>query len=235
MAIVTPTPKTYAQLLQTLRVRCGLHATVGSTPALEDILTEAHEYVFQQLDDGYPVTSTLTLAADTPTYPSVNDAGVTIARGSIQTLWIEQGSTERHELPQGITQAMRAYTDMRAIPEAWDSRYSGTDEGVWTLEVWPTPDQAYTLYIDHQRVLTRFSESADLPSVDGRLVLGYAIAMGKAHYSKPDAEVAGQAFKTMLSQEKLAQKENRRFIPLSGRAPVPRVVATTGGFRQVWG
>lgn len=234
MAITVPTPKTYAQLLQVLRSRCGLHATIGSAPALVDILTEAHEYVYEQLDDGYPVTSTLSLVANTPTYPSVSDDTVPIARGSIQTLWIEQGSTERHELPQGITHAMRAETGMRAIPEAWDSRFAGTDDLVWTLEFWPTPDQAYTVYIDHQRVLTRFSENADLPAVDGRLVLSYAIAMGKAHYSKPDAEVAGQAFKTMLYSAKVAAKENRRFIPPAARQPRPRVVATAGGFRQVW-
>ena len=67
-----------------------------------------------------------------------------------------------------------------------------------------------------------------------RLVLAYAIAMGKAHYGQADAEVAGQAFKTMLYQEKLLQKENRRFIPPTVRQPVARVVATAGGFRQVW-
>lgn len=234
MAITVPTPKTYAQLLAVLRVRCGINATVGSAPALEDILTEAHEYVFQQLDDGYPVTSTLTLVANTPTYPSVSDDGVSIARGSIQTVWIEQGSQERHELPQGITHAERAQSDIRSTPEKWDTRFAGTDDGVWTMEFWPTADQAYTVYIDHQRVLTRFSESVDLPSVDGRLVLGYAIAMGKAHYSKPDAEVAGQAFKTMLYQEKLLNKENKRFVPPGIRQPQARVVATAGGFRQVW-
>lgn len=234
MAITVPTPKTYAQLLQTLRVRCKLHATIGSTPALEDMLTEAHEYVFGQLDDGYPVTSTLTLVANTPTYPSVTDDGVSLARGSIQTVWIEQGSQERHELPQGITHAERAQSDIRSTPEKWDTRFAGTDDGVWTMEFWPTADQAYTVYIDHQRVLTRFSASGDLPCVDERLVLGYAVAMGKAHYGHPDAEVAGQAFKTMLYQEKLKNKENRRFVPPSIRQPQARVVATAGGFRQVW-
>lgn len=234
MALTLPTAKTYAQMMQVLRVRCKLHATIGAAPALNDILTEAHEYVYQQLDDGYPVTSTLSLLANTPTYPSTSDDGVPIARGSIKTLWIEQGSTERHELPQGITHAMRAETGMRAIPEAWDTQYAGTDDAVWTMEFWPTPDQAYTVYIDHQRVLTRFSEDADLPAVDGRLVLAYAIAMGKAHYGNPDAEVAGQAFKTMLYSAKVEAKESRRFLPPSMRQRQARVVSTPGGFKQVW-
>jgi hypothetical protein len=235
MTITVTSAQTYAGMLETLRVRCGLHATLGNAPALNDILTEAHEYVYAQLNEGYPVTSTLTLVADTATYPSVSDDSVSIVRGSIQTVWIEQGSTERHELPQGITHAMRADTAMRGIPECWDSQYAGTDDGVWTMEFWPTPDQEYTVYIDHQRVLTRFSSDADVPAVDYRLVLGYAVAMGKAHYSRPDADAVGQAFKTLLYQAKVEQKENRRFIPPSARRDArPRVVSTTGGFRQVW-
>lgn len=236
MPITTTPAKNYGEMLQTVRVRCGLHATVGSAPALEDILTEAHEFVYGELDnDGYPVTSTLTLAANTPTYPSVSDDAVLIARGSIETIWVERGNTERDELPQGINHAMRADTAMRGIPECWDSQYRGADQAVWTLEMWPTPDQAYVLHIDHQRVLTRFSDPADYPSAPYRLVLGYAIALGKAHYSKADAETAGQAFQKMLYKEKVRQKENRRFLPPTSFEPArPRVIATTGGFRQVW-
>lgn len=236
MPITTTPAKNYGEMLQTVRVRCGLHATVGSAPALEDILTEAHEFVYGELDnDGYPVTSTLTLVANTATYPSVSDDAVQIARGSIEAIWVERGNTERDELPQGINHAMRADTAMRSIPEAWDAQYRGADQGVWTLELWPTPDQTYTLYIDHQRVLTRFSDPADYPSAPYRLVLGYAIALGKAHYSKADAETAGQAFQKMLYKEKVRQKENRRFLPPTSFEPArPRVIATTGGFRQVW-
>lgn len=236
MALTLPTLQTYGDMLKTLRVRCGQHATVGQASALEDILTEAHEYVYGEMDDGYPVTSTLTLAANTNTYPSISDGSVPIARGSIKTLWIERGSQERHELPQGINHAMRAYVDLRSIPEAWDSQYRGADDAVWTLEVWPTPDQAYPLYIDHQRVLTRFSDPADYPSVDYRLVLGYAIAMGKAHYGKPDANTVGEAFKKTLYTAKALQKENRRFLPPTAYTYAgPRVVATANGFVQIGG
>ena len=234
MTIVTTPVQTFGAMLQILRSRCGLHATIGATPALNDILTEAHEYVYEQLDDGFPITDTITLTTDVATYPWVADVdSVPIARGSVSSVWIAQGTTERRELSQGIDHAMRAYNDMRAIPEHYDDKYVG-DPAVFTLEVWPTPDQAYTLYIDHERVLTRFSESADLPSAPYRLVMGYAIAMGKAHYGKADADTAGQAFKTMLYKEKVRQKENRRFIPPTAyREPRARVVATAGGFRQI--
>jgi hypothetical protein len=221
-------------MLATLRSRCGLNATIGSTPALSDILTEAHEYCYQQMDDGYPVTSTIALLANTATYSWISSDSVPIARGSVQEVWIEQGSADRVHLPQGITHAMRADTTSRSIPEAYDTNYAGTDDGTLTLEVWPTPDQAYTLYVDHERVLTRFSADADLPSVDYRLVLGYAVAMGKAHYGKADAETAGAAFKTMLYKAKVKQKENRRFLPPACGELQPYVITTATNFRQVW-
>ena len=227
-----PAVQTRASMLQTLRSRCGLHATVGSVPALEDILTEANEYVYQQLDDGLPWQSTITLSANTAEYEFLTDDTVPVARGSVQSIWIEQGDSVRVPLTPGISHSMRADTALRDIPSAWDTKMVGD---VWTLEVWPTPDQSYVLHVDHNRVLARFSESTDKPSAPYRLVLGYAIAMGKAHYGKADAETVGQAFKTMLSKEKFKQKESRRFIPSCADAVSgPRVVATANGFRQVW-
>lgn len=231
MPITLPAVQTYASMLQKLRVRCGLHATLGDTPALNDILTEAHEYVYNQLDDGYPVTTNIELASDTAEYPWLDADMVPIARGSVQSVWIEQGDTDRWPLSQGIDHGMRADTEMRSIPERWDDRFVNE---IWTLEVWPIPDQAYTLFVDYNRTLSRFSEPADVPSADYRLVLGYAVALGKAHYGKPDAEVAGQAFKTNLYTVKAQQKESRRFIPPNCEQRIPKVVKTATGFTQVW-
>lgn len=236
MPLTLPPAKTFADMLAEVRSRCGLHATVGSTPALESILTEANDYVFDQLDDGLPWRSTLTLEAAINEYPFITDEGMTLARGSVQSVWIEQGDSSRVPLPQGISHAMRADTDLRAIPERYDTHMTGgaADEGEYTLEVWPTPDQAYTLHIDHNRVLGRFNTSGDKPSAPYRLVLGYAIALGKAHYGKQDAELAGNAFRTLLNSEKWKQRENRRFIPPTGRVPGgPQVIRTAGGYRQV--
>lgn len=226
-----PPVQTFSTMLATLRSRCGLHATLGNTPALEDILTGANDYVFDQLEQGLPLTSTITLAANTPEYPWLSDDGETIARGSVQSVWIEQGDTERVPLPQGIHHAMRADQDLRAIPERYDSRIV---DGEWSIEVWPVPDQAYRLFVDHNRVLTRFTQPTDKPSAPSRLVLEYAVAMGKAHYGKADADVVGQSFRTMLYKQKVKDKENRRFVPPSAACPSrPRVVAAANGFRQV--
>lgn len=230
MILVLPPAKTFGSMLSELRSRVKLHATLGSTPALESILTEANDYVFEQLDNGLPWKSTLTLAANANEYPFYTDEGVPIARGSVQTVWIEQGDSIRVPLPQGISHAHRADAALRSIPECYDTSMTNDE---FTLEVWPTPDKTYRLHVDHNRILTRFTLTADKPSAPYRLVLGYAIAMAKAHFSQPDANTAGEAFKTLLSREKEKQRENRRFIPGTGDRRGPQVVRTANGYRQV--
>lgn len=233
MTLALPATKTYATMLAELRSRCKLHATVGAAPALESILAEANEFVYSELDTGKPWQSTLTLAANTSEYEFETDDSVPIARGSVHAIWIEQGSSERVPLPQGISHAHRADAALRAIPERWDTKYIDDD---WMLEVWPTPDASYVLYIDHNRVLTRFASGTDKPSAPPRLVLQYAIAMGKAHYGHADAETAGQAFKRSLTIEKSKAHENRRYLsPRQSVDPTgPRVMSRADGtFVQV--
>lgn len=236
MPLTLPPAKTFADMLKELRSRCKLHATVGATPALESILTEANDYVFEQLDNGLPWRSTLSVFANQAEYPFITDEGLTIARGSVQSVWVEQGDACRVPLSQGISHAHRADAAQRSIPELYDTTMTGGsgDQGEFTLEVWPTPDQTYVLHIDHNRILSRFSQPTDKPCAPARLVLAYAIAMGKAHYGHADAETVGQAFKTLLGNEKDKQRENRRFIPPTSEHTGPRVVRTATGYRQVY-
>lgn len=235
MPLTLPTELTFAAMLQKLRTRVKLHATIGDTPALKDILTEANEYVFRKLDNGLPWQSVLTLTPNVALVPFVTDSGLMVARGSVQSVWLEQGGQIRVPLPQGISHAQRAQSDLRAPPERYDTQTTdASDSPVFQLEVWPTPNAAYPLYIDHNRILARFEQDADTPSAPGRLVLAYAIAMGKAHYSQPDADAVGQAFKTMLADECSRQRENRRFIPPSDDCRRgPQVVKTSTGYTQV--
>lgn len=226
-----PSAQTFGSMLRTLRERVKLHATIGSAPALPSILTEANEYVFTELDNAQPWRSSLTLSANVASYPFTTDEGMPVARGSVQQLWIEQGDALREPLSQGITHAMRADASLRSIPQAYDTSMTGD---AFTLEVWPTPDAAYKLWIDHNRVLYRFEQDADKPSAPARLVLGYAIALAKAHYQQADAQIAGQSFKTLLTSEKEKQRENRRFFAAGSPAShYPQVVRTATGYRQV--
>lgn len=236
MPLALPPAKTFSDMLAELRSRCKLHATIGSTPALESILTEANDYVFGELDDGLPWRSTMSVYANQAEYaPFITDEGMRVARGSVQSVWIEQGDSSRVPLSQGITHAHRADAAQRSIPQLYDTTMRGgiRDDGEFTLEVWPTPDQTYRLHIEHNRILSRFSASGDKPCAPYRLVLGYAIAMAKAHLGQPDAETAGQAFRTLLTSERMRQRENRRFIPPTADGSWPRVVRTATGYRQI--
>jgi hypothetical protein len=236
MPLSLPAAKTYADMLAELRSRCKLHATLGAAPALESILQEANDFVFGQLDDGLPWRSTMSVFADQAEYaPFITDEGLEVARGSVREVWVEQGDACRVPLPQGITHAHRADSQQRSIPCRWDTTMRGgsSDQGEYTLEVWPIPDQTYTLHIEHNRILSRFSESTDKPCAPYRLVLAYAIAKGKAHYGMADAQLEGQTFARMLSKEREKQRENRRFIPPTSEYRGPRVVRTATGFRQV--
>ena len=228
---IAPTTETFASMLQKLRSRCKLHPTLGDTPALADILSEANEFVYRQLDNGYPWQSTLTIVANEARYPLITDDGLPVERGAVQQLWIADTTTSRIPMAQGITHAMRADQALRDLPTRWDT--SMTD-GEMTLEVWAIPDQQYTLHIDHNRALARFSSPTDKPSAPARLVLSYAIAMGKAHLGQQDADAAGKAFQSMLSDERDMQRENRRFLPPTACQPGdPRVVrAADGTFHQ---
>ena len=218
--VVPPATQTRATMLQTLRTRCGLHATLGAASALEDILTEANEYVYQQLDDGLPWQSTLTLTANIAECEFITDDGVPDCQGQRAVDLAEQGEADRVPLIPGINHAMRP------TPPSATSRPTGTaswstPSGPWRygqrrmgLRVPRRPQPGARALRDHR--------PAERPY---RLVPIHAIAR-QAHYGKADADTAGQAFKTMLSKEKFKQKENRRFL-LPSDAPSPaRRVAT---------
>lgn len=234
--ITLPSSKNRGQMLETLRVRLKLHKTLGVTDALSDILTESHEYVYGELDNGVPQESTLTVSPNASQYEFVTDEGVQVARGSVQEVWVGQGSTSRLPLSQGITHAMRSL-NQTGEPSHYDTVIQRTDAGDEQMfEVWPIPSDVYTIYIKHNRTMTRFENATDKPSAPYRLVLLYAIAVGKAHYQQPDAQAAMTSFNQMLSREKFRQKEEKRyFTGVENTARKPYVVKNANGtFSQVW-
>jgi hypothetical protein len=165
-------------------------------------------------------------------YEWLSDDGAPVARGSVQEAWIGQGSAGRLPLSQGITHAMREFTSS-GEPTRFDSLMVGDD---WMIELWPVPSNPYTLYVKHSRVLSRFEQASDKPSAPARLVLLYAIAVGKAHYQQPDAQAAMATFNQMLSREKFRQKENKRYFSGSGQAQRKpyAVLLPDGTATQVW-
>lgn len=233
---VYPSAQTFATMMVELRIRCKVHPTVGDALALEYILRGANEYIYGELTSGLPTESTITLSPASNKYPFESDQGVKIARGSVHEVWAAQGGTYRSPLSQGITHAMRSLVQS-GEPTHYDTTMDGEecgDDTAYTLEVWPTPSNATILYVKHNRVLMRFEKPTDKPSAPYRLVMDYAIALGKAHYQQPDAPAVMEAFNNKMRKVKFEQLENLRFIPAKEQERTPHIVQTANGFSQVY-
>lgn len=62
------------------------------------------------------------------------------------------------------------------------------------IEIYPTPDQTYWLWVKGCAALTPFNTDSSTTSIDSELVFLWALANAKAHYGQPDANnVAGMA------------------------------------------
>ncbi|AZY49594.1 hypothetical protein C0J09_10935 [Bordetella avium] len=147
---------------------------------------------------------------------------VDIDPGWVGSVWVQAGDTHRDLLVQGITERQRESTSSRGLPERYDT-LSGQ------LEVWPTPSEACDLIINYTLNETRLEQDQDRPSVPWRLLLAYAVSVGKAHYRHPDAQVAGQMFTQLLAAYTGRQHENRRYVAHRGIPASAGVVMTSDG------
>jgi hypothetical protein len=219
--ITTPSAQNFGTMLEKLRLRLKLHPTVGTADVLKDLLTQANEYVYGELEQGIPYESQITAYPNTQSMCFETDDGMQVAAGSVLDVWAGQGSQLREPLTQGITHGMRSLQET-GYPTHYDTHYERNQStDVYMLELWPVPNGTYTIYVRHNRMLARFEQPSDKPSAPYRLVLEKAIVTAKAHYQQPDAQVAQQDFMRMLNKEKFNRLENRRFVP-----------AQTNGMRQ---
>jgi len=223
--------KTLGEMLTELRVRLGFvaqgSAAKNNEATLKSYLQEAHDFVFGELDPpAMRKKSIITTQADSYLYDWHDDAAdEDIDPGSVISVWVKVSGTIREPLTYGITETDRSFETLRQKPEKY-----GTLNG--QLEIWPAPERAYDLIVEHTATKSRFTQSGDRPSVPDRLVFLYALANAKAHYRHPDAQAPAQTFQNMLNKEKTRQKEGRRyFASPGGQANQAQVVRTSDGYR----
>lgn len=83
----------------------------------------------------------------------------------------------------------------------------------YAIEIWPTPDTAYTARLDFFRQLGAFTEDEDIcPVHPSRLVFLHALVNGKAHYDQPDAQVYIPQMEQLLRQIRGRQFQGKRFF-----------------------
>lgn len=96
------------------------------------------------------------------------------------------------------------------------------------LELWPEPDGAYTVRIEHYQTAGRLEQDDDRAAVPDRLVTLLALYKAKLHYRQPDAAEAKQSYDALLSRMKAGNAVGRRFIRAPRRVgsneppPLPR-------------
>jgi hypothetical protein len=141
------------------------------------------------------------------------------------------------------------YMDPRTITYAgllddtiWNDLYSGIDPLLFNItqqsrpthyqireyvEVFPEPDQAYTMYLFGPTGLMPFTADSHIASVDWMPLYLQALAESKAHYGQADASVYFQRLEGMLGDLNAESFSTTRFIPHSERTtpswPYPSV------------
>ncbi len=232
MNALTQRNKTFGELMAELRARLGFvtqgSASKGNEAVLKSFLQEAHEYVYSELDPpALRTKSTIAVEANSYLYDWHDDQrDLDIEPGQVLSIWVKSSDTTRRKLAQGISESYRANTTMRGEPERYD-----TIDG--QLEIYPIPDRAYELIVEHIAGKGRFDRASDRTSVPDRLVFLYALASTKAHYRHPDAQVPAKAFEVMLGKAKTKQKENSRFVAASmteGASINSQVARTANGY-----
>jgi hypothetical protein len=81
------------------------------------------------------------------------------------------------------------------------------------VEVYPEPDQSYTLYLFGRTGLMPFTADDHIASVDYLPVYLQALAEAKAHYGQADAQVYFQRLESMLGDLNAESFSTTRFIP----------------------
>ncbi len=117
-------------------------------------------------------------------------------------------------MEEGISWAMRSTADSRTIP----ARY----ERFAQMEVWPDPDDAYTMRRYYVATPARFTQDNDRASLDDGLIFLHALANAKHHYRQPDAQIYGAQLEAHLMKLKSQNRGHAVFRRGGDPAPEPR-------------
>lgn len=119
---------------------------------------------------GYSVT--FSLPTSTPTF--------VLDPNKVTWVGTEDNNSVWQELQEGIDPA--SYTRL-GVSNARPQRYEIRS----CVEIFPAPEQAYSLWIKGHFGIAPFEEDADVVTIDDRAVFLLALGNAKAHYRQPDA------------------------------------------------
>lgn len=222
--------RTLGELLTELKARLSFVAQGPASnlnnPILTSFLQEGHDFLYEKIKPAPARKKTaITTEPGSILYDWHNDIeDEYIDPGTVKSLSVTLADTQRIPMVQGITEFHRAQT-ARQHPTRFDTLNG-------QVEVWPTPDAAYSIVVEYLAPKPRFAQPADRPGVPDRLILLYAIANAKAHYRHPDATAAGTTFTNMLALELSKQHQNRRYIVNNAVSGEETVYASADGYKM---
>lgn len=212
--------ETLSDLRRDLLIRLGHAARVANPPPgmaalLDNFLRRSQAFLYRRYE---PVQTARwfqwTMVPDERFYGILANADSCLKKVSYDRIleaWVEDLNGAWHPLTRGINPAAFTTITQPGLPCRYDIRQ--------TIEVYPAPDQAYTLHVRGHFGLMRFTEDSDLCTVDPDLLFLWALANAKNHYQQSDAADIAQEAQTMLRDIIGASHGNRRYVP--GEAPLP--------------
>lgn len=225
-----PVYLTKGELRDKLLIRLGyggLGAAAGAfVPMADDLLEEAQEMLYELLKDEKQFREwTFSTGSGQRWY----DIPSTCNIDHIDYVAVLDGEEWRC-LHRGIDLAHDSvYDDIEEEPYRYDIRYNDST-GKTQIELWPKPGGVYSMKIEGQFEPTAFVADGDRASFDSRLILQYAVAYGKAHLNRPDAQNAMDAWTLRLKALRNNQHGTERYQrrnpnrPERQMRPKPRVV-----------
>ncbi len=120
-----------------------------------------------------------------------------------------------HPLICGIPGLFYTSTDFQRMPSHYEVRDC--------IEVFPTPDDYYTLRVKGHFGLLSFTEDEDQCTIDSHAVFLLALANAKAHYRQPDAQNYFAQSNSYIGSLVAGAHLTRRYVPrMTQRAPATR-------------
>lgn len=215
--------ETLSQLRTRMLVRLGYSAQAatpppGMTTLLDDFLRSAQRTLYMkytELRTERFFTWTMEPGVRFYDLPENEDA-CTKSLNALKLTWAGVEDLNGAWLPliSGIPPEFYTGISQRSLPERYEIRQC--------IEVFPAPDQAYTLRIKGHFNLLPFTADADQTTIDSELVFLWALAVAKAHYGQPDANNVAAMANDYLGRLVGGKHGTRRYVP--GAVPIPPAV-----------